>query len=69
MIRFIGCRVRRILKAPITPLIPVIPQHFSRVLSTPRTIATHEVLGGAVFVATPADTLGMFGVKRKLLGH
>ena len=47
--------------APVAFFIPVAAVQLDRVLNTLATIAALQIVFFAVFVATPADTLGIFG--------
>lgn len=67
--RSLGRWVLAILNPPISPLVPVIAQHLGWVLGATRAIAALQGTGGAVFVATPADSLWVFGVKWEFFGH
>jgi SAM-dependent methyltransferase len=44
---------------------PVLAEGFGRMFSTAGAIAAHQCIGRAVLVATPADALGVLGVKGK----
>jgi hypothetical protein len=50
-------------------LIPVAQPHFRRVLRAAGAVAALQVGGRAIFVAAPADALGVLGMQGKTLGH
>ena len=60
---------RRICYAPISPLIPVFTNQFSRVLSTARTIPTIERIYRTIFVTPPANSLGVFWIEGEWFCH
>ena len=55
--------------APVAFLIPVATIQLDRVLNTLATVAALQIVLFTVFVATPADTLGIFRENGKFLGH
>ena len=55
--------------APVAFFIPVATVQLDRVLNTLATVAALQIIFFAVFVATPADTLGIFRKNGKFLGH
>ena len=55
--------------APVAFFIPVAAVQFDRVLDAFATVATLQIVFFAVFVATPADTFGIFRENGKFLGH
>ena len=55
--------------APVAFFIPVAAIQLDRMLDTLATVAALQIVLFAVFVATPADTLGIFRENGKFLGH
>lgn len=55
--------------APVAGLIPLRAVKLYRVGNTLATVAALKIRIFAVFVASPADTVRIFGVDRKFLGH
>lgn len=51
------------------PLQPVFAEQLGRMLRTFRTVAAGQRIGRAIFVAAPAETLGMYRVDGEFLGH
>jgi hypothetical protein len=57
------------LQPPVAVEIPVLALQLHRMLGTIGSVATTEILDGAILVATPANAFGVLGVTGKLLGH
>ena len=55
--------------APVAFFIPVAAVQLDGVLDAFATVAALQIVFFAVFVATPADTLGIFRENGKFLGH
>ena len=55
--------------APVAFFIPVAAVQLDGMLDTLATVAALQIVLFAVFVATPADTLGIFRENGKFLGH
>ena len=55
--------------APIAFFIPVTAVQLDRMLDAFATVAALQIVFFAVFVATPADTLGIFRKNGKFLSH
>ena len=55
--------------APVAFFIPLAPVQLDGVLDAFATVAALQIVFFAVFVATPADTLGIFRENGKFLGH
>ena len=55
--------------APVAFFIPVAAVQFDGMLDALATVAALQIVFFAVFVATPADTLGIFRENGKFLGH
>ena len=55
--------------APIAVFIPIGAVEFERMLDALRAVAALQIGGGTIFVAAPADAIGVFGENRKFFGH
>jgi hypothetical protein len=70
-VAFVGRRFRLIarLDAPVAPLVPVIAEHFCRMLCAAGTVSALQRFHRAIFVASPACALGMLRVQGEFLCH
>ena len=66
-VRFVALRSTKLLQSPF--FIPVAAVQLDGVLNALATVAALQIVFFAVFVATPADTLGIFGKMGNFLGH
>ena len=57
------------LQPPVAVQIPIIPQQFGGVLGAVGTVAATHRLFRAIPVASPADSLRVFGMQGKFLRH
>lgn len=62
----LGNGLRRVITAQLTP---VFAKQFKRMLGAIGSIATHHVVSGTVFVATPANSFRVGRMYRKFLFH